>query len=42
MATSEENEHYMKLLKQDKYERELAAKEKSRFYECEARRNAKY
>lgn len=40
MATPEENEHCMKLLEQDKYERELAAKEKSRFYEYEARRNA--
>lgn len=31
-ATPEENEYYTKLLEQDKYKRELAAKERARFY----------
>lgn len=31
-ATPEENEYYTKLLEQDKYKRELAVKERARFY----------
>lgn len=31
-ATHEETEYYTKLLEQDKYKRELAAKERARFY----------
>lgn len=40
MATPEETEKYIKLIEQDKKERELASIEKARFYECEARRNS--
>lgn len=41
VATQEENEYYTKLLEQDKYKRELAAKERARFYRVGCK-NAEY